>query len=108
MIGASKEHVIGKVCHNFICPNEKGKCPISDFGQIVDKSERVLLRANGDKLPILKTVRKTIWRGRKCLIESFTDIVERKEIEEKVKKVAEEWEKTFDAISDLVFILDTD
>jgi PAS domain-containing protein len=30
-IGASKEHVIGKICHSFICPAEKGKCPISDL-----------------------------------------------------------------------------
>lgn len=108
MIGASKDRVFGKVCHKFICPNEEGKCPISDLGQTVDKSERVLLRANGEKLPILKTVKKTIWRGRNCLIESFTDIVERKEVEERIKMVAEEWKKTFDAISDLVFILDTD
>ena len=108
MIGASKDHVLGKVCHKFICPNNEGKCPISDLGQTVDKSERVLLRANGEKLPILKTVKKTAWRGRTCLIESFTDIVERKEVEERIKRVAEEWKKTFDAISDFVFILDPD
>ncbi|MGB9854002.1 MAG: PAS domain-containing sensor histidine kinase [Candidatus Bathyarchaeales archaeon] len=108
IIGASKDVVFGKVCHKFICPSDEGECPISDLGQTIDKSERVLLRASGEKLPILKTVKKTIWRGRNCLIESFIDIVERKEVEERIKRVAEEWKKTFDAISDVVFILDTD
>ena len=85
-IGASKEHVIGKVCHNFICPAEKGKCPISDLGQTVDKSERVLLRANGERVLIIKTVTTTTWRGRKYLVESFLDITERKKMEEKLRE----------------------
>ena len=34
------------------------------------------------------------------------DITERKKAEEKIRKSAEEWSRTFDAISDLVFILD--
>ena len=36
------------------------------------------------------------------------DITERKEAEEKIKNANEEWMRTFDAISDLVFILDND
>jgi len=36
------------------------------------------------------------------------DITERKEVEEKVKKASEEWMRTFDAISDFVFVLDND
>jgi len=88
-IGASKEHVIGKVCHTFICPAEKGKCPITDLGQTVDKSERVLLRADGQKIPILKTVTTIIWGGRKYLIESLIDITELKKTEKTLQKSEE-------------------
>jgi len=36
------------------------------------------------------------------------DITERKKAEEKIKRTSEEWVKTFDAISDFVFVLDKD
>ncbi len=88
-IGASKEHVIGKVCHKYICPAEKGKCPITDLGQTVDKSERVLLRADGQRIPILKTVTTIIWGGRKYLIESIIDITELKKTEKALQKSEE-------------------
>jgi PAS domain S-box-containing protein len=88
-IGASKEHVIGKVCHTFICPAEKGKCPITDLGQTVDKSERVLLRADGQRIPILKTVTTIIWGGRKYLIESIIDITDLKKTEKTLQKSEE-------------------
>jgi PAS domain S-box-containing protein len=88
-IGASKEHVIGKICHTFICPAEKGKCPITDLGQTVDKSERVLLRADGQRIPILKTVTTIIWGGRKYLIESIIDITELKKTEKALQKSEE-------------------
>ncbi len=46
--------------------------------------------------------------GEKYLVGVFHDITERKETEEKVKKSSEEWEKTFDSISDLIFIQNND
>ena len=85
-IGASKEQTTGKICHKFVCPADKGKCPISDLGQVVDKSERTLLSLNGEKIPILKTVVKISWKGQKYLIESFINITERKKAEENLKR----------------------
>jgi len=85
-IGAPGEDVIGKICHKFICPAEEGKCPITDLGQTVDRSERVLLRVDGQRIPILKTVTTIIRRGRKYLIESFVDITDRKKAEEVLQK----------------------
>ncbi|MCW3989222.1 MAG: PAS domain S-box protein [Candidatus Bathyarchaeota archaeon] len=76
-IGASREQVIGKVCRNFICQEEEGMCPITDLGHAMDKSERVLLRADGGRIPILKTVTRVTLRGRKQLVESFIEITER-------------------------------
>jgi PAS domain S-box-containing protein len=91
MLGTCEEEVIGKVCHNFICPNEIGKCPVLDMGRTVDRAERVLLRSNGDKCPIIKSVTKIEHNGRSMLIESFEDIsilkVKENEIEENRKKL---------------------
>jgi PAS domain S-box-containing protein len=89
MIGAPKEKIVGHICHKFTCPAEVGKCPITDLGQAVDKAERVLINANGEVIPILKTVTPTILSGREHLIESFIDITERKAVEEALR-VSEE------------------
>lgn len=94
-IGASREHVIGRVCHNFICPAQKGKCPISDLGQTVDKSERVLLRADGGRIPILKTVVTMTWKGHKYMVESFVDITERKKVERALRENQEKFKQLF-------------
>jgi PAS domain S-box-containing protein len=94
-IGASREHVIGKVCHSFIYLAEERKCPISDLGQAVDKSEHVLLRANGKRIPILKTITTIVWRSRKYMIESFIDITERKQAEQAIQESQEKFKRLF-------------
>ncbi|MBW2171956.1 MAG: PAS domain-containing protein, partial [Deltaproteobacteria bacterium] len=73
IIGTLREQIVGKVCHNFICPEDECKCPITDLGQTMDNSERVLIRPDGKTVPILKTVASVIIDGRMYLIESFLD-----------------------------------
>ena len=86
MIGAPQKQIVGSVCHGFFCPTERGQCPITDLGQTVDESERVLLRANGDRVPILKTVVPVMLDGREYLLESFTNIAERKRAAETLQR----------------------
>jgi PAS domain S-box-containing protein len=82
MIGLPGNQITGQVCHNFICPEDKCSCPITDLGQTMDNSERVLIRRHGKTVPVLKTVASVIMDGRMYLIESFIDITERKRTEE--------------------------
>ncbi len=82
MIGADKDVIVGQVCHQFVCPVEMGKCPVTDFGQQVDLSKRVLLSRKNGRIPILKSVVPTTLDGKEVLIESFFDISERKRSEE--------------------------
>ncbi len=81
MIGSSRTDIVGKQCHKHICQSEAGQCPIMDLGQTIDNSERLLLKADGSQLLILKTVAPVILSGKKYLLESFVDITERKRIE---------------------------
>ncbi|MDD3083113.1 MAG: PAS domain S-box protein [Desulfobacterales bacterium] len=85
MIGVEKADVIGSGCHRFICPVEKGQCPITDLNQDINSSECVLIRPDGTHLPILKTVAPVMLDGRKHLLESFVDISRLKEAEEKLQ-----------------------
>ena len=81
LIGASKDAIIGSVCHRFICPAEVGRCPITDLRQTVDNDECVLLTADGKSLPILKSANSITLKGRAYVLESFIDISERKQME---------------------------
>ena len=81
MFGDDKEKIIGKRCHKVICPAEMHSCPIMDKGQSVDRSERKFIRADGQALPIIKSVAKIQYNGRLALLESFTDISNLKEAE---------------------------
>lgn len=84
--GADRDKIVGAICHQYICPAEKGKCPIIDLGQTVDNAERVLVKANGERMPVIKTVVPIILNNRKFLLESFTDITEQKKAETQLKE----------------------
>jgi PAS domain S-box len=84
MIGLPRDKIVGKICHEFICPAEKGKCPISDLGETVNRSERVLINKEGKKIPILKSVASVTLSGRDFLIESFVDLSKIKEAEKEL------------------------
>ena len=92
LMGREREHVIGKACHGFMCPAELRRCPITDLDQIVDHSERRLLKADGSSMPILKSVRPLVLQGRTYLVEAFGDLTEHKRTQadlEKAKEAAE-------------------
>jgi len=78
MFGVDNNQIYGEVCHKHICPAEWGKCPVTDLGQTIDSSERLLLTKQGQARPILKSVIRTVLGGNDVLIESFIDISDRK------------------------------
>jgi len=86
MIGATREEILGRVCHGFICSAPDGKCPITDLGEKAHCSESVLLSADGTSLPVLKTVTSISAKGRQYVIDSFVDISSLKLAEEVAQK----------------------
>jgi len=86
LIGLPRESVIGTVCHRFICPAEEGKCPVTDCGQEIYTSERVLITASGEKIPVLKTVVRVSMGSRDILVESFVDIAKQKRSEAAIRE----------------------
>jgi signal transduction histidine kinase len=81
MINSPVADMLGNVCHQFICPAAAGECPITDLQQDIDHSERCVLNHAGEKVPILKTVKKIQFAGRDHLLETFMDISAVKEKE---------------------------
>ncbi|WP_052733572.1 PAS domain-containing sensor histidine kinase [Methanosarcina sp. 1.H.T.1A.1] len=83
-IGRSKEEIVGNICHQFICPAEVGKCPISDLGLNMDNSEKTIINAQKEVIPILKSVVPVTIGDRDYFVESFIDLSERKRTEKKL------------------------
>lgn len=87
LFGAPPNAIEGHRCHQFLCPAEEGRCPICDLKQVVDNSDRVMLRVDGSRVPILKSVKPIQIEGRRKLLESFFDITGRKEAEEERQRL---------------------
>ncbi len=85
LIGCSRQEIIGQVCHTHVCPATVGQCPITDLGLTIEHSERQLLTANGDTIPILKTVVPLVKEGKNYLLESFVDLTPQKEAEQELR-----------------------
>ncbi len=89
IIGLPRATLLGKICHRAICSANPGECPVTDLGQDVEKSERELVKADGSRIPILKTVVAITKKGRKYLIESFFDLTELKQKEKELQEAKE-------------------
>ncbi|MDD1686360.1 PAS domain S-box protein [Methanoregula sp.] len=74
LTGYTEKEMIGHSCHRFVCPAEKGACPISDLGMTIDHSERFLLNRAGAAVPVLKTVTAATIGGRQVFIENFVPV----------------------------------
>lgn len=83
LIGRAKEEIIGRVCHQYICPAHEGRCPITDLGQVIDNSERALIDRDNNRIPILKTATTAILGKKRVIIESFIDIRDQKKAEDR-------------------------
>ncbi len=96
LFGASQEDVRGRVCHDFLCPTEVGRCPITDLGKVDESRECTLRRVDGTSAHILKSVKTIRLGGHEKLLETFVDISKRKEAEEQIRYLA-----THDALTGL-------
>ena len=93
MIGTTRKKTMGKVCHEFICPSEKGKCPILDLGQKADAMERVLLTVDGREIPIQKSVTTFKIGDKEYILDSFVDITHQKKVEAELKEYKDNLEE---------------
>lgn len=108
LIGAPEEFVLGQICHEHLCPAEVGNCPVLDKGHDIDLSERVLLTAAGERLPILKSVTRVNYGGREHLLETFFDLSDRKKMEMELRQAHAELNQIFQTASVGMRLVDSD
>ena len=86
LFGAPMEKIVGNRCHQFMCPVDESSCPILDLEQTVDSSDRLLIRHDGERIPVLKTVTRISIQSEEKLLECIIDIRSRIAAEEALKE----------------------
>lgn len=84
----------------------------SNIQMLVQQGEAVFESAylckSGDVLPIEVHARLLEVEGNPRVLSVVRDIMDRKHTEQTLRQVATEWQNTFDAVEDAVWVLDTD
>jgi diguanylate cyclase (GGDEF)-like protein/PAS domain S-box-containing protein len=97
-------NIVDLECHSFICPAERGKCPITDLKRTVDNEEEILIRIDGQRVPVIKTVVPVTVKGRRYLLESFIDITERKRSEQALQENEKKYRSLFEGSRDAIYL----
>ncbi|MBN2013061.1 PAS domain S-box protein [candidate division KSB1 bacterium] len=105
MIGADTEQILGCSCYKFICVNNQN-CPIRDLGKSVDNAERTLVRRDGTKVDVLKTVVPIHIMDRLYYIESFVDITDQKLTEAKLQESQANLKTVVENTMDMIWAVD--
>ena len=114
MLGfSSAEEVIGVNPLDSIPPEDREKIRellVKEFFEqdLRQTHELRMMTKNGREIWISANGARIMHEGRLAGLASFTDITERKKMEEAIRHSAEEWRETFDSISDAISIHDRD
>ena len=86
MIGLPKERIIGSLCHEYLCPKEAERHPITDLGRRMHNLECLIINGNGVEIPVFRTVRSIELDGKEYLLDSFFDISQKKALEVRLQR----------------------
>lgn len=79
MVGLPAGDILGQKCPGFIYPAEPPASAEADPESPGMRPEHILLKSDGTRIPIHKTVTQATIENRACVIESFVDISEQKQ-----------------------------
>nr|WP_321404912.1 response regulator [uncultured Desulfobacter sp.] len=109
MMGYDNESdLIGKVCHNFICPAQKGNCPVLDIGQAVDSSERTVINKDNKKIAVMKSVIQITLNNEDMLLEAFADISQIKKTERDLARSEKKLNTVMETSAEPMVVYDKD
>ncbi len=102
-----ENEVLGQICHDAICPNEKGRCPITDLGRVVEQAENVIVHKNKSHVPVYKTAIPMTIEDEDVIIEAFMDIRPLKEAQSAKQESDERLRIVAETIADPISVYDT-
>ena len=85
LIGLSRDEARGRSCLELVCSDEDGRCPNEDLRGQIYSDEFVITTAQGEQIPVLRSVTGIVLHGKPCMLDSFVDISEQKELQERLQ-----------------------
>jgi PAS domain S-box-containing protein len=104
IMGSAREDVVGKICHQKMCPAQEGQCPVWDLGQKIDNSERVVIGHDGQEIPVLKTVLPVSLDREEVLLEAFIDITEQKRMQQELTESNQQLELAIERANQMTVV----
>ena len=88
ILGVTREQVVGRKCHECICPIKPGSCLIQAPEMEIDRSEGELIHASGERIPVFKSAITMKFADKTVILECFQDISDIKKLENLLKEQA--------------------
>ena len=107
MIGLPKDQLLRQDCRGLICNDKTVTCPAENPSHLQTQIECRLMTAQGQAIPILKTVSTIRRGGRTYVLESFLDLTKQKKVEQDLAAEKERLRVTLRSIGDGVIATDT-
>ena len=95
LIGLPQKNIVGKPCHEFICPDGMDMCPILNGKPADDLLVGTLRIADGSKKTIIKCARQIELNNEKIYLESFVDITDVENIRKELHRSEERYKTLF-------------
>lgn len=87
LIGVQREYMLNKRCNDIFICNGKS-CFAFDSTDTTYRGECLLIRHDGSKIPVLRTVKLLSTGDSQVVMEAFFDLSEQKRLEEKLKNLS--------------------
>ena len=94
-IGLSAEEIVGKPCHEFICPRGVDLCPMVNGHSKAELLAGKLVSADGTQKTIVKSVRAIQMNGEEIYLESFVDITDLETTRQELQRSEERYKTLF-------------
>ncbi len=86
IFGAPQHEVLGKKCYHMLCPAEEDKYPVANLSAGTHQVECSLTAADGQAIPIIKTVVPVKIGGKDAFLESFMDLRDLRSLETQLRQ----------------------
>ena len=94
-IGLPAEDIVGKPCHEFICPRGVDLCPMGKGSTKAELLAGKLVSADGTQKTIVKSVRAIQMNGEEIYLESFVDITDLETTRQELQRSEERYKTLF-------------
>lgn len=106
--GRTRDEMVGRACHGYLCSNHEGNCPITDRDEAGEQALCNLQRSDGTLLPVLKSVSVIERSGKKLLLETFIEVENLHKAQEALRRSEETYRAVFMHTGTATILIESD